>query len=181
MSRWVIPVLLVLAAVFLTGCGGSATNKRVVPPSGGGGAKPAVGRFLHVDAAHHAVDLTLIAADTNANNGFNFDGYGRGQLLVQVPRGWRVTVHCRNGGVQLDSCGVVSGPRPTTLAFPGASTPNPVSGLAGGAQASFSFTATRAGVYRLASLVPGHEEAREWALLEVTRSTRPTISARPGA
>ena len=142
--------------------------------------KPAPAQFLQVHAARHAVDLTLIASDGNSNNGFNFDGYGRGELLVSVPRGWRVTVHCRNDGPLRNSCAVVSGPEATKLAFRGASTPNPVRGLASGASATFSFTAARVGVYRLASLVPGHELARQWDVLVVTRGGRPSISARPG-
>lgn len=142
--------------------------------------KPAPLQFLHVDAARHAVGLTLIAGDGNGNNGFNFDGYGRGELLVSIPRGWRVTVDCRNVSSLRNSCAVVQGADATQLAFPGASTPHPTSGLASGASAGFSFTASRLGVYRLASLVSGHEQARMWDVLEVTRAGRPAISARPG-
>lgn len=122
----------------------------------------------------------MIAADGPGNNGFNFDGYGRGEMLVSVPQGWRVTVRFRNAGSLFNSCAVVTGLAATTLAFAGASTPNPVRGLASGASDTFSFSATRTGSYRLASLVPGHEQARMWDVLEVTRGGRPAISARPG-
>lgn len=122
----------------------------------------------------------MIAADGDENNGFNFDGYGRGQLLVRIPLGWEVTVRFRNGGSRFESCAVVSGPGATAPAFPGATTPDPVTGLAPGGTAAFSFTATRAGSYRLASMVPGHELARMWDVLDVTRGGRPSIGARPG-
>ena len=149
-------------------------------PAWASAAKPPPGQFLHVRSAARTVELTMIAADTAENNGFNFDGYGRGELLVRVPMGWRVTVRFRNVGPLLNSCAVVTGPGATTVAFPGASTPSPLRGLAEGASASFSFVASRVGVFRLASVVPGHEQARMWDVLEVQRGGRPSISARSG-
>src|SRR5207248_4229654 len=125
-----------------------------------GTARPALmgpppAQFLRVDMNHHAVTLKLIAGDGPSNNGFNFDGYGRGELLVTVPRNWRVQVLCRNAGSRRSSCAVVSGPDATAPAFPGASIPNALVGLRPGASATFAFTAARTGVYRLASVVPG--------------------------
>ncbi len=145
-----------------------------------GATRPPPSRFLRVDAARRTVVLTLVASDGPANNGFNFDGYGRGELLVRVPRGFRVSVECRNAGPLRNSCSVVSGPMATVLAFPGASTPSPVLGLPSGGSATFSFLASRPGVYRIASLVPGHAQARQYAVLQVTRGGRPSISARAG-
>jgi hypothetical protein len=164
------------AVVLLAGCGSASTSPQHAAKHAA--KSPAsLTRFLQVDAAHRAVELTLIAGDGAANNGFNFNGYGRGQMLVQVPRGWRVTVHCHNAGSGFNSCAVVSGPRPVKLAFAGASTPQPVSGLASGKTVSFTFTPNRTGTYRLASVVPGHEQARMYAVLDVTRAGRPAISA----
>ena len=137
-------------------------------------------QFLRADSARQTVRLTLIAADGPRNNGFNFDGYGRGELLVRVPLGWRVIVRCVNGGALRESCAVVSGPDASQLAFRGASTPDPAHGMAHGGQATFSFRANRTGVYRLTSLVAGHEAARMYAVLVVARSGRPAISARAG-
>lgn len=165
--------------LFLAGCGGShATRTNAVrqPPP----RRPPPAQFLQVDGARRTVELTLIAADGRGNNGFNFDGYGRGELLVSVPMGWRVTVHCENHGTLLESCAVVTGSGATRPAFAGATTPDPVRGLPPGRSAAFSFTAARAGSYRFASLVPGHEQARMFAVLSVTRGGRPSISARPG-
>jgi hypothetical protein len=152
----------------------------VLPVSVASAGKPDPAQFLRVQSARHSVHLTLIARDGPGNNGFNFDGYGRGELLVRLPLGWRMIVRCANGGTLRESCAVVSGPNATRLAFPGASTPDPVQGMAGGRHATFSFRATRTGVYRLTSLVPGHEQARMYAVLVVARGGRPTISARPG-
>jgi hypothetical protein len=176
MRRLLAPVLMAAAAV----CGSSAAPQSHAGADVLGPKKPAPGKFLIVTPAKRAVELTLVASDGGGNNGFNFDGYGRGELLVRVPRGWRVTVRCENDGPLRNSCAVVSGPFPTAPAFPGATTPDPVAGLASGQSASFTFTPSRTGTFRIASLVSGHMEARQWDVLEVTRGGRPSISARPG-
>jgi hypothetical protein len=142
--------------------------------------KPDPQQFIKVDARQKVVALTLVAGYDGENNGFNFDGYGRGELIVTVPRRWRVIVRCRNRSIVRHSCAVVSGPMATRAAFRGASTPNPRLGLAKGAVATFSFRASRAGGFRLACLVPGHEDARMWDVLRIVDRGRPSIRARPG-
>jgi hypothetical protein len=122
----------------------------------------------------------MIAGDGSSNNGFNFDDYGRGELIASVPRGWRVTVLCHNRAPRRSSCAVVTGAHSATLAFPGASVASPLGGLDSGGRAQFSFTASHTGVFRIASLVAGQAEARMYAVLVVTRGGRPSITARPG-
>jgi Sulfocyanin (SoxE) domain len=131
-------------------------------------------RFVAVDRAHRSVTVTLVAAYDGANGGFNFDGYGRGDMLLSVPLGWRVRIRCENRGPLRHSCAVVDGPQTATPAFPHAATGE----LQAGARASFSFRASRRGTYRLACLVPGHEEARMWDVLDVGKTRRVEISAR---
>jgi hypothetical protein len=139
-------------------------------------AHPTPAQFLHVDAQQRTAVVTLVAGYNGENNGFNFDGYGRGELMVSVPRGWRVRVTCTNRGALAHSCAVVPGPMTVTPSFRGAATPI----LPPGSTTKFSFVASRVGSYRLACLVPGHEEARMWDVLEVTRGGKPAITARPG-
>jgi hypothetical protein len=139
-------------------------------------AHPSPGQFLRVDAAHRMAIVKLYAGYNGENNGFNFDGYGRGELMITVPSGWRVRVMCSNRGALAHSCAVVRGPMTVTPAFRGAATPI----LPPGSTTAFSFVASRVGSYRFACLVPGHEEARMWDVLVVTRGGRPSISARPG-
>ena len=139
-------------------------------------AHPNPAQFLRVDANHRTAMVTLVAGYDGSNNGFNFDGYGRGELLVSVPHGWRVRITCTNHGALGHSCAVVRGPMTITPAFRGAATPI----LPTGAHTTFSFVATRLGTYRLACLVPGHEEARMYDVLVVTSGGKPAITARPG-
>ncbi|HZT83808.1 MAG TPA: sulfocyanin-like copper-binding protein [Gaiellaceae bacterium] len=135
---------------------------------------PPPGRFLAVDARRHRVKITLIASYDGENGGFNFDGYSR-FLMWTVPRGWTVRVVCENRGPLRHSCAVVRDAGATRPAFRGAATPQPGLGLAGGQRASFTFRATRAGVYRFACLVRGHEEARMWDVLTIVRRGKPSV------
>lgn len=136
-------------------------------------AAPAPARFLHVDARHHVVDVTLVASYDGTNDGYNFDGYSR-VLLWTVPLGWRVDVTCRNNGPLRHSCAVVEGASSTRAAFAGAETAAPFTGLESGRSASFHFRASKAGVFRFADLVPGHEQARMYDVLEVARGAKPS-------
>ncbi len=145
-----------------------------------GAARPNPAQFLSAQSAKRTVHLTLLAALGSSNSSFNFDGYGRGELQVRVPVGWRVVVDCENRGGLRHSCAIVKGSLSTTPAFPGASTPHPTVGLSPGNKATFSFVARRVGSFRIACLVPGHEQARMWDVLEVTAGGRPSIFARPG-
>jgi Sulfocyanin (SoxE) domain len=139
-------------------------------------ARPDPAQFLSWSKARRLVHLTLLAGLGSSNNGFNFDGYGRGELLVRVPVGWRVVVDCENRGGMRHSCAIVKGALTATPAFAGATT----AALSPGSKATFSFVAGRVGTFRIACLVPGHEQARMWDVLDVTRGGKPSISVRPG-
>jgi uncharacterized cupredoxin-like copper-binding protein len=137
-------------------------------------APPPPHDFLSVDAQRRRATITLIASYDGENGGFNFDGYSR-DLMWTVPRGWTVRVVCKNRGPLRHSCAVVRGADSTKLAFPGAATPQPRIGLESGHAARFTFRASRKGVYRFACLVPGHEDARMWDVLKVTRGGKPSV------
>jgi Sulfocyanin (SoxE) domain len=137
-------------------------------------APPPPSRFLAVDAHRHRVTITLIASYDGSNGGFNFDGYSR-YLMWTVPRGWTVRVVCKNRGPLRHSCAVVRDAGSTRPAFRGATTPQPQAGLEEGHTASFTFRATKAGIYRFACLVPGHELARMWDVLKIVPRGRPSV------
>jgi hypothetical protein len=137
-------------------------------------------RFLAVDPQRHQVTITLIASYNDENGGFNFDGYSR-FLMWTVPRGWTVRVLCKNRGPLPHSCAVVKGPDTTKPAFRGAAIPHPLRGLESGQSARFTFRASRTGVFRFACLVPGHESARMYDVLKITRGGKPSVvNLQPG-
>jgi uncharacterized cupredoxin-like copper-binding protein len=53
-------------------------------------------------------------------------------------------------------------------------------GLLSGQAARLVFEATRAGSYRITSLVPGDEQAGMWDVVEVGGVARPSITTRSG-
>jgi uncharacterized cupredoxin-like copper-binding protein len=59
--------------------------------------------------------------------------------------------------------------------FPGAATPQPRLGLEAGHTVRFTFRAGKKGVYRFACLVAGHEDARMWDVLKITKGGKPSV------
>jgi hypothetical protein len=133
-------------------------------------------RWLTYDSASRIATLEAGAGYDGAYDGFNFNGYGKGEVLVTIPRGWKVTVDCTNrSGSRRHSCAIVRGVGATAPALPYASSPDPERGLPPGHAATFTFVASKKGVYRLASLVPRQEQAGMWDVLEVEASRVPSI------
>jgi len=152
------------ATVALAGCGGSAPRSEPLA------------RWLSYTPSK-GVTLTLVPSANNAFNGFNFNGHGRGSVLVQVPRGWRVTVRCRNDvSGHRHSCAIVKGANATAPVFAGAASPDPQLGLPAGRSARFSFVATRPGSYRIACLVPEHELMGMWDVFEISTRRLPSVT-----
>lgn len=134
-------------------------------------------KFLSYQASAKTVAISLVAGYNSALSGFNFNGEGKGAMVITVPVGWKVTVTVSNRGLLPHSAAIVTNAaNSTTLAFAGAEVPNPTTGVAPGSTASFTFTPTTAGTYRIACLVPGHEQLGMWDTLKVSTSGNPSIS-----
>jgi Sulfocyanin (SoxE) domain len=132
--------------------------------------------WLSFDASSKTANLRLIAAYNHVYGGFNFNGYGKGQVLVEIPRGWHVNVRCTNNSSSMrHSCAIVRGVSGKTPAFPGAASRSAQVGLAPRHTAAFSFLASRLGSYRIACLVPAHEQSGMWDVLDVIRDRRPAV------
>lgn len=131
-------------------------------------------QWVSYDAAARTVTWKLVAAYQAVNHGLSFDGESNGAMKVTVPIGWSVTVDFSNGGTINHSAAVVP-PAGTTLVFPGAESPSPMQGTAPGATAIFTFSASQAGGYRMACLMPGHEAAGMWESLTVSTGGLPTV------
>jgi hypothetical protein len=146
----------------------------------GAGNPPDPRQYLKVDDASQSAIVTLIAGYPATDFQFNYDGYGSGALVLTVPAGWEVTVQCENRGTVPNSCAVVAGAHDQSPIDASWSTPQPQVGLDPGQSASFMFTPERAGSYRIASLVDGHEASGMWLDLEVVSAGRPALQA-PGS
>jgi hypothetical protein len=143
----------------------------------GPGTPPSPAQYLKVDATNRSAIVTLIAGHPATDFQFNYDGYGNGALVLRVPVGWQITVQCANRGTVPNSCAVVANASATQPVDPSWSTPDPQHGLDPGQSASFSFTPSRAGTYRIASLVRGSEASGMWLDLEVTEGGVPSLTA----
>jgi hypothetical protein len=146
----------------------------------GPGTPPDPKQYLRVDPAAHTAIVTLIAGYPAGDYQFNYNGYASGALVLSVPVGWQVTVQCENRGTVPNSCSVVSGRLATGPLEPGWSTPAPQRGLDPNRSASFTFTPSTPGSYRIASLVGGNEASGMWLDLEVTPGGQPALTA-PGS
>jgi hypothetical protein len=117
----------------------------------------------------------LLAGYNSVYNGLNFNGYAKGEVLVVVPRGWLVEVRCVNhSSTMRHSCAIVRGVSGNP-AFAGSVPAGARDGLAPGGSATFSFVAAKTGTYRIACLVPGHEQGGMWDVLDVTHGRRPHV------
>lgn len=153
---------MLLAAVVLAGCGSG--TPRFEP-----------GRWLSADAATKSAILTLRVHGDGGSIG-DFNGYSRGQVLVELPVGWTIHVRCINDSNVAQSCSIVANSLAATPALPGASTPDPTQGLGPGSSASFSFVASRPGAYRVASLVDDEEIGNAtWDGLQIGGTSKPLV------
>jgi ubiquinol-cytochrome c reductase cytochrome b subunit len=156
------------------GLGGQARPAATPPP--GKGAQ----RWIAWDAAKHTATLTLIAGYNNAIAGFNFNGFGKGEMVISVPQGYHVTVKFSNQGTLPHSALFTpnADKNLTTnfpLAFPGAASTDPTGGIAKGQTDQFSFVASKPGTYALVCAVPGHAAAGMWDVFKVTSGGQPSV------
>src|SRR2546430_15002372 len=79
---------LTCLTVLLWGVGAAAAQT-----AGGGKIDPT---WLRTDAASKTVDFKLVAGLSNNNGGMNFNGVGRGGLVLTVPQGGAVALHFKN-------------------------------------------------------------------------------------
>jgi hypothetical protein len=134
----------------------------------GAQAKPALPLrdWVSFSASHRTASIKLVPAYNDANGGFNFNGYGKGEVAVVVPVRWRVTIRCESRTpAGRHSCALVPSPGLIAPSIPGAV----------GREGSFSFSSSRPGVYRMASLVRGDERAGMWDVLEIKQVSRPKV------
>ena len=180
--------ILTLGAAALLGCGSGgeddppASSPDPAPEADAAapGAMPA--DWISVDDAARTVGIDLVAAETDANNRWNFNGYANGEATVVVPAGYTVTINFENRDpVHHHSVGVFerAAGHPTifedvTPVFEGAVTSGATSmteaTAPGGGTESITFVASEAGEYALVCPVPANAVSGMWIGFEVSES-----------
>jgi uncharacterized cupredoxin-like copper-binding protein len=128
-------------------------------------------RLLAVDAAHRTVTVDLVGAEGPAP-GMDFNGLGKGALVIEVPQGW--TVHMAlvvDSQLKHSALIVPWNERQAmsfTPAFAGSAPADYKVGVGKGTGTEqFTFTADKAGQYALVCGVPGHDLAGMWDEFDV--------------
>jgi sulfocyanin len=159
---------------------GLPVNRLAVSAAAPTARQQATPRWLVYNAKARTATLTLIAV---YGGGFDFNGYGNGDMIVSVPAGTKVTVKFINK----DTADIHSafftpyanryGPflEDDAPAFKGASSPDPIDGSLDGKTYTFTFTATPAGNYTIVCAVPGHAPSGMWDTFTVTKGGKATI------
>jgi sulfocyanin len=138
--------------------------------------------YVYVNTARKKAVVQVVATATASNNGFNFNGYAKGQANFVVPVGWTIALEFSNkSAVPHDvaltkSLSVPLQPVPPlgasrAVAIPGATA------LAHGLTASNGtvvegFSSDAPGRYYLVCGVPGHVQAGMWDYLTVSASAK---------
>src|SRR5881397_502796 len=142
--------------------------------------------WLRADAASKTVEFKLVAGLTDANGGMNFNGFGRGGLVLTVPQGWNVVLHFKNEDPNLphsvevipDGAAIPTGPVPP--AFEHAATGHVEQGFSAGQGADVRFVAGKAGAFLIFCAVPGHGAAGMWIRLTVSATAdKPGLATAP--
>src|SRR6266567_3436028 len=142
--------------------------------------------WLRADAASKTVEFKLVAGLTDANGGMNFNGFGRGGLVLTVPQGWNVVLHFKNEDPNLphsvevipEAAAIPTGPVPP--AFEHATTGRLEQGFPAGQGTDVRFVAGKAGTFLIFCAVPGHGAAGMWIRLTVSATAvKPALAAAP--
>ena len=166
--------LLLAGALLLAAVGARAQSAK------GGKIDPT---WLRADAASKTVDFKLVAGLTDANGGMNFNGFGRGGLVLTVPQGWNVVLPFKNEDPNLphsvevigDAAAIPVGPVPP--AFEHATTGRLEQGFPAGQGTDVRFVAGKAGTFLIFCAVPGHGAAGMWIRLTLSATAdKPTLA-----
>jgi len=183
-ERLSLALVLVAVGVFLVACGnsgGKAKGGGAATAAGSGSAQAAMSgmapysgpdKILASIQSSKTVTINLVAAEGSAASGFNFNGYAKGDMAIEVPTGWTVKVSFTDASSTPHSALIVPwNERQAAIfhpAFPGAATSDYRSGIEKGDSAqSFSFTADTAGHYAVVCGVPGHDDLGMWDRFDV--------------
>ena len=133
---------------------------------------------LRIDSARRSVRVHLVAGSNGANERLNFNGASHGAHTIEVPVGWRVSIHLTSSDPDLSHSALVIPlirPIPSDLpgpAFPGAATAALGNGIDEEGDDDLAFIADRAGGYLIVCAVADHARDGQWIRLIVSPSAR---------
>ncbi|HUX22678.1 MAG TPA: sulfocyanin-like copper-binding protein [Spirochaetia bacterium] len=130
--------------------------------------------ILSSDPAQKNAALEIVGSDGIGALGFNFNGYANGDMVVQVPAGWTISVTFKVDSVFHHSLAIVPWQQRKAHvfsdAFPGSSIPDPKAGIRRSSRpVTFSFVAESAGQYAMVCEVPGHDDLGMWDEFDVVQ------------
>lgn len=145
-----ICVVVVFVALALAGCGASSANNGETIANGPVHRHPDPSRWMKVDAAKHAVEITLVAAYDDSANGLNIDGSYKSALMFVVPVGWKARIRWVNDSEEDDYACVLT-LSPGTHRHRGVEVDvlHPTEALAPGESMTFPFEPTGPALYRV--------------------------------
>ncbi|MGH2388717.1 MAG: PQQ-binding-like beta-propeller repeat protein [Chloroflexota bacterium] len=129
-----------------------------------------IGKWLWANQAKKLAVIKVEAAATGANNGFNFDGYFKGQATFTIPQYWSLAIEFRNDSALPHSAAItdknVAPATVETLGALPAETTNATSGTTGKTWeivgSGLGLVTSQAGHFYLSCLVPGHLASGMW-------------------
>jgi FtsP/CotA-like multicopper oxidase with cupredoxin domain len=183
--------ILPAAVFFVSACGGGDapdTGSSDAPAAPATAATPAgpmaptgamtMPDWFAVDNDARTVTLDITAGAIPDNNYWNFNGYIKGQLAINVPEGYTVTINYVNEDPNMaHSLGISSElsnftmPPSAEPVFAGAITENPQSMIDAtmpGESETITFVADAAGNYTMVCYIAGHTAIGMWLFFNVT-------------
>jgi sulfocyanin len=141
-------------------------------------------RWLKINTKTKTVVMTVMAGQTGANNGLNFDGYANGKATFVVPLNWHVQITFSNHADVPHSLAVATGhgdnPTLATLGGKKVEVPNATQGVSKSKTLHLSFAAKPAGKYFLVCLVPGHDTGGMWDRFTIDKNAKqPLVKVSP--
>jgi sulfocyanin len=137
--------------------------------------------FMYANAAARHAVIVVVAGQTGANAGFNFDGYYKGSATFTVPAHWNIDIEYQNKAALPHSLAITtthtSPPALEPFGFAPVLSHNAFAGEVGGNWQLLGFNSNHAGKFYFSCLVPGHLASGMWDNLVVSNSaTMPSIA-----
>ena len=142
--------------------------------------------WMTVEADQQLVRLVLVASADGSNGTMNFNGYGKGDMTVTVPLGWKVAVEFQNKGLGAlpHSLAVTHEVTPMPVeggvpAFPRALTRRLTAGMMAGETDTFDFVANKEGRFLWWCGVASHGVTGMWDYLVVSSEAKaPSVTVK---